>query len=119
MNRLKVWENIQVDYEGMFTYLDYDDVLLKDYVDFLSKFPNLEELYMQGDKLTEVEFTSGLPELRKLDITGNYITDMRPLSKLEHLEIVWCGENAVSQGMDLGEDVVVISDSKLEEGWPW
>lgn len=119
MNRLKVWENIQVDYDGIFTYLDYDEVLLKDHVDFLSKFPNLEELYTQGNKLTGLGFASGLTKLRKLDITGNYITDMRPLSGLKHLEVVWCGENAISQGMDLGEEVIVVSDSKLEDGWYW
>lgn len=119
MNRLQLWENIQVDYDGAITYLDYDDVLLKDHAEVLGNFPNLEELYMQGNKMTELEFTSALPKLKKLDFTGNYITDMRPLKNLEHLEIVWCGENAVSQGMDLGEDVIVIGDSKMDERYRW
>lgn len=115
MDRMELWEDIQVSYDGMITYLDYEDVLLKDHIDFLGKFPNLEELYMQGNKLTEVAFTENLPKLRKLDITGNYVTDMRPLANLEHLEIVWCGENSISQGLDLGEEVMVISDSETDD----
>lgn len=116
MDRMELWENIQVSYDGMITYLDYEDVLLSDHIDFLDKFPNLEELYMQDDKITDVIFAEKLPNLTKLDITGNYVTDMRPLSNLEHLEIVWCGENSISQGMDLGEDVIVVSDSEVDDG---
>ena len=116
MDRMELWEDIQVSYDGMITYLDYEDVLLSDHIDFLDKFPNLEELYMQDNKLTDVTFTEKLPNLTKLDITGNYVTDMRPLSNLEHLEVVWCGENSISQGMDLGEDVIVVSDSEVDEG---
>lgn len=115
MDRMELWENISVAYDGMITYLDYDKVQLADHMDFIKKFPNLEEVYMQSNKLTEVSFAENLPNLRKLDITGNYVTDLRPLGRLEHLEIVWCGENSISQGMDLGEDVIVIADSEADD----
>lgn len=101
----------------MITYLDYDELLVMDHIAFLEKFPNLEELYMQENKLTDVEFVVFLPNLKKLDITGNYVTDLRPLANMEHLEIVWCGENAVSQGMNVGEEVLVISNSKTKDSW--
>lgn len=117
MDRLELWENISVFYDGAITYLDYDEVALDDHMSFVSKFSNLEELYLQSNKLTDVEFVKDITELRKLDITGNYITDLRPLGSLKHLEIVWCGENAISQGTDLLENVIVITDSKSVDDW--
>lgn len=119
MNRLELWENISASSDGMFTYLDYDEINLADHIEFLSKFPNLEEVYLQSNKLTGVEFTESLPNLKKLDITGNYVTDLRPLGKLKDLQIVWCGENAISQGSDLGGNVTVIKDSKADEDALW
>lgn len=115
MSRLELLENITADYDGAFTYLDYDQVNLSEHMDFLGKFPNLEELYAQGNQLTSVEFTANLPLLKKLDITDNYITDLRPLEKLSNLETVWCGENSISQGGNLSERITVISDSEAEE----
>ena len=118
MSRLKVLENISADYDGAFTYLDYDEVSLAEHMDFLGKFPNLEELYTQGNQLTDVTFAGNLPLLKKLDITDNYVTDLRPLEKLSNLETVWCGENSISQGGNLAEGITVILDSEAEgDAW--
>lgn len=117
MDRLELWKNIYVEYSGPFTNLSYDDVNLADEISFVSKFPNLEELYVQGNKLTDVAFTEHLPNLRKLDITGNYVTDLRPLGKLNNLDTVWCGENTISTGLDLGDKVNVVADSKVADKW--
>ena len=92
-------------------------VNLADEINFVSKFPNLEELYVQGNKLTDVAFTEHLPNLRKLDITGNYVTDLRPLGKLNNLDTVWCGENTISTGLELGDKVNVVADSKVADKW--
>ncbi len=119
MSRISLWENIQVLQDGFITYLDYDELPVADHISFVSKFPNLEELYLQGNKLTDVTFTESLPLLKKLDVTDNYITDLRPLQKLTRLEIVWCGDNSISQGVDLGEEVNVVLDSEAEEGVWW
>ncbi len=119
MNRLRLWENIVVQYDGAFTYVDYDDVELVDNIDVVKKFGNLEELYLQGNKLTNISFVEGLPNLKKLDITNNYVTDLRPLQQLSQFEIVWCGQNAISQGSDLGADVTVVLDSEEEEKEWW
>ena len=92
-----------------------DEVSLAEHMDFLGKFPNLEELYTQGNQLTDVTFAGNLPLLKKLDITDNYVTDLRPLEKLSNLETVWCGENSISQGGNLAEGITVIFDSEAEE----
>nr|MBQ8252771.1 leucine-rich repeat domain-containing protein [Lachnospiraceae bacterium] len=119
MNRVSLWENIQVLQDGFVTYLDYDELSMADHISFVSRFPNLEELYLQGNKLTDVAFAEQLPMLKKLDVTDNYITDLRPLQSLTRLEIVWCGENSISQGVDLGQEVHVVLDSEAEEGAWW
>lgn len=119
MSRVSLRENIQVYQDGIVTYLDYDEVALDDHVSFIGSFPNLEELYVQGNKLTDVSFAESLLQLRKLDVTDNYITDLRPLQKLQKLETVWCGENSISQGTNLGEGVNVVLDSEAEEGAWW
>lgn len=107
-----------VQYDGAFTYVDYDEVELADNIDVVEKFCDLEELYLQGNKLTNISFVESLPSLKKLDITNNYVTDLRPLQQLPRFEIVWCGQNAISQGLDLGTDVTVVSDS-VEEKKEW
>lgn len=119
MSRVSFWGNIQVLQDGFITYLDYDELPVADYISFVSKFPNMEELYLQGNKLTDVTFTESLPLLKKLDVTDNYITDLRPLQKLTRLEIVWCGENSISREVNLGEKVNVVLDSEAEEGAWW
>ncbi|MBO5304014.1 MAG: leucine-rich repeat domain-containing protein [Lachnospiraceae bacterium] len=119
MNRMQLWTNISVAYDGFITYADYDEVSFADEIGFLAKFPNLEEIYLQGNKLSDVTFAEGLPNLKKLDITDNYVTDLRPLANLKQLETVWCGENSISQGTDLGEDVTVILNSEADEGVWW
>lgn len=119
MSRVSLWENIQVYHDGIVTYLDYDELAMADYIGFVSKFPNLEKLYLQGNKLTDVTFAESLSQLTHLDVTDNYITDLRPLQKLTRLETVWCGQNSISQGNDLGQDVVVIMDNEAEEKACW
>ena len=119
MNRMRLWENIMVQQDGAFTYVNYDDVALMDEIEVLKKFPNLEELYLQGDKIVDISFVENLPKLKKLDITNNYVTDLRPLQQLQQLEIVWCGQNAISQGTDLGADVTVVLDSEAEDEKWW
>ncbi len=108
MSRIQILTNISVDYDGVITYVDYDEVSLDTQMGFVTKFANLEELYLQGNKLSNLEFVTNIPKLKKLDITDNYVTDLRPLNQLKELQIVWCEENAISQQMGDGSKVIVI-----------
>lgn len=112
MNNLKIMKNIQISYDGIFTNLSYDNVNLEDNISFLGNFPNITELYIQQNELTNVEFATMLKKLVKLDITDNYITDLRPLASLNDLSVVWCGENQISQGLDSSKKVDVIENSE-------
>lgn len=102
-----IWENVQIQQDGFATKVDYDELPMAENIDFVSKFPNLEQLYVPGNKLTDVKFAKNLPKLTHLDVTNNYITDLRPLQDLQRLETVWCGDNSISQEIDLGKDVNV------------
>lgn len=102
-----IWENVQIQQDGFATKVDYDELPMAENIDFVSKFPNLEQLYVPGNKLTDVKFAKNLPKLTHLDVTNNYITDLRPLQDLQRLETVWCGDNSISQEIDLGKDVDV------------
>lgn len=115
MDRITIMTSISVEYDGPFTYLDYDKVALDEEISFLNKFPNIEELYLAGNKLTNVNFTESLTKLKMLDISDNYITDLSPLSKLRDLQVVWCADNSISQGLDLGEDVIVVTKAGIWE----
>lgn len=75
----------------------------------LQKFPFLSELYVAGNGITSLDFVSYLPYLWKIDVSDNYISSLAPLKNLTDLTIVWCKDNTITDGYDLGEDVYVIS----------
>ncbi|NLL78326.1 MAG: leucine-rich repeat domain-containing protein [Clostridiales bacterium] len=97
LNRVTLYTNVSVWYDGPITNVDYDKVSLSDTIGFLANYPNLKELSIAGNKLSDLSFTESLPLLETLDIRENYITDLRPLDKLTHLKTVCCADNAVSK----------------------
>ena len=108
MNGMSLHENYHVEaYNGMVD-MWYDDVSLKDHLDFLKNFPNLEELYLDGNELTDVEFTEGLTQLTKLSVKDNYITDLSPLVHAEHLAYLDISDNPVSQPEGMDDKVTII-----------
>lgn len=80
-------ENFYVESYGGMSSIWYDDVELNDHLDFLGKFPNLEELYLTGNGLTDLEFVSSLESLTRLDVSDNAITDLAPLMQANAL--IW------------------------------
>ena len=80
-------ENFYVESYGGMSSIWYDDVELNDHLDFLGKFPNLEELYLAGNGLTDLEFVSSLESLTRLDVSDNAITDLAPLMQANAL--IW------------------------------
>ena len=76
---------------------------------FLQKFPYLCELYIAGNGIKNLDFVSYLPFLWAIDVSDNYISSLAPLKELTDLSIVWCKDNTITDGYDLGEDVYVIT----------
>lgn len=77
---------------------------------FIQKFPYLSELYIAGDGITNLDFVVYLPFLEAIDVSDNYISSLAPLKELTDLSVVWCKDNTITDGYDLGKDVYVITD---------
>ena len=108
MKEIALKENCYVEsYNGM-TDIWYDDVSFDEHTDFLTRFPNLEELYLDSDQITNVQFASSLKQLVRLGLKDNYVTDLSPLNQAEHLRYLDVRENPVSTGIEAGDGVVVL-----------
>lgn len=108
MDGLKLYTNVQVSGGGGITYVDYDPVSLDENTSFLNNYPNLRELSIADNKLTNVAFATGLPALTSLNISGNYVTDLKPLEALTALKTVNCKENPVENYRVLSDSVFII-----------
>lgn len=91
----------------------WDDVVLDEHIDFLKKFPELKELYLCEDGLTDLSFVAGMSSLEILDISENYITDLKPLAELPSLTKVICAGSPVENENVLRGSVMIITE--LEE----
>ncbi len=61
----------------------------------LSELPNLEELYISHNALTEISGLGKNVGLRVLDISNNQIKNLTNLGHLEHLEELWASSNLI------------------------
>ncbi|WWR14988.1 leucine-rich repeat domain-containing protein [Lachnospiraceae bacterium JLR.KK008] len=95
------------DYGGILNAW-YDEVALVDHLDFLAKFPNLEELYLDSNELTDLEFTRNLKKLTRLSVKDNYITDLSPLTQAEYLTYLNISENPVGEWDGADEKVEIV-----------
>lgn len=100
--------NFYVEDYGGIVNAWYDDVVLDEHLDFLEKFPNLEELYLDSNELTNLEFTRNLKKLSRLSVKDNYITDLSPLVQAEYLTYLNISENPVGEWESADDDVEVI-----------
>lgn len=114
MNNITLYNNVQVDRSGAFMAIDYDAVELEEHMDFLSRFPSLKELYLSGDRLSDLSFAQNMPTLEVLDISNNYITSLSPLAGLPSLKKVICRDNPLESTEGLGASVLVIRQSLTE-----
>ncbi len=110
MDGIKLYENVVVQQDGVFTYVDWDDVTFTDHLDFFGKLKGLKELSLRENELTDLSFAGSLTSLESLDVGNNYVTDLSPLAALPSLKYVNCTENPVSNVRVLPESVVVITD---------
>lgn len=108
MRGMSLHENYYVESYGGMTDVWYDDVVFGQHLDFLQKFPNLEELYLDSNELTDLEFARELKNLSRLSVQDNYITDLSPLMQSEKLTYLNITDNAVGELKGMDKDVEII-----------
>ena len=86
----------------------YDDVVLDGHTGFLANYPNLEELYLDGNQLTNIQFAAELKQLVRFGINNNYVTDLAPLNQAEKLEYLDVRQNPISATIEMGDEVQVL-----------
>lgn len=108
MKEVSLKENFYVQsYNGM-TDIWYDDVSLDEHIDFLTHYPNLEELYLDGNQLTGLTFASSLTCLTRLGIRDNYVTDLSPLQGAENLNFLDIRANPVSGTLEAEKTIQIL-----------
>lgn len=108
LRKLSLKKDFYVESNNGMTNVWYDDVRLSEHLDFFSKFPNLEELYLDENSLTDISFVSAIPMLSKLSIRNNYVTDLTPLIPSEHLSYLDVSDNPLSNMGGLDDAVLII-----------
>lgn len=101
-------ENFYVEtYQGM-TDLWYDDVSFAEHVDFLTNYPGLERLCLDGNQLTEIGFAASLPNLTYLSLNNNYVTELSPLNQAEKLTYLDIRMNPITSTIEHDESIVIL-----------
>lgn len=108
MKEVSIKKNIWVEsYSGM-TDVWYDDVSMDENIRFLTHYPGLRELYLDGNQLTDIRFAAELKSLERLGINNNYVTDLGPLNQAESLKYLDVRQNPINNSMDDGDSVEII-----------
>lgn len=108
MREIALKENFYVRTSAGMTDLWYDDVILDGHTEFLTNYPGLEKLYLDGNQLTNVAFASSLKNLTHLGIKNNYVTELSPLNQAENLEFLDIRENPVNSTIETDEKTVIL-----------
>ena len=108
MKEISLKENFYVEcYNGMMD-IWYDDVSLNENLDFLTQYPALEELRLDGNQITEIRFASSLSNLKRLSLNDNYITELTPLNQLEHLEFLDIRKTPITTTMEADDSIRIL-----------
>ena len=105
---MKFYTNVKISGGGGIYSIDYDKVSLDEHTDFLTNYPNLKNLSLADNTLTNVDFASSLGALETLNISGNYVTDLKPLETLKALKMVDSTGNPIENYRVLGDDVLIL-----------
>lgn len=108
MDGMKFYTNVKISGGGGIYSIDYDKVSLDEHTDFLTNYPNLKNLSLADNTLTNVDFASSLGALETLNISGNYVTDLKPLETLKALKMVDSTGNPIENYRVLGDDVLIL-----------
>lgn len=104
-------ENYVEESSGFIYYIDYDTAELVDHMDFFNHFPNLQELTIKNQKITDISVLTNLKELETLDLSSNFITDFTSLSALPKLKRLTVKDNPFNVDpttIKIGDGVEVI-----------
>ncbi len=108
MAGIKLHDNVKVYNSGGMTDVYWDDVFIKDQLDFLGNFPNLKRLDIADNEITDLEFVGSLVNLEEINFADNYVTDMRALASIPTLRLVKCSGNPISNLRVLDESHIQI-----------
>ncbi len=108
MKEINLKENFYVESYGGMTNIWYDDVTLDDHTDFLTRYPSLKKLYLDGNQLTHIRFAASLKNLTHLGLNNNYVTELSPLNQVEHLEYLDIRMNPVNGTVEAGDTLTVL-----------
>ena len=108
MREANLKENFYVESSNGMTDLWYDDVALDGHTDFLTNYPGLERLYLDGNQLTNVQFAASLKNLTHLGIKNNYVTELSPLNQAENLRFLDIRENPVNSTIESDGNVEIL-----------
>ncbi|GFH90529.1 internalin-A [Lachnospiraceae bacterium] len=108
LKEVELKENFYVEaYNGMID-IWYDDLSLDDHINFLSNYPNLEVLYLDGNQLTNIQFASALHKLTTFSIKDNYVTDLSPLHQAENLEYLDIRTNPINSTIENDGSILIL-----------
>ncbi len=108
LKEINLKENFYVEtYNGM-TDLWYDDVSFAEHVDFLTNYPNLERLCLDGNQLTDIGFASQLHQLTYLSLNNNYVTELTPLNQAEDLRYLDIRMNPITNTIENDDSIVIL-----------
>ena len=108
MKEVSIKENFYVQSYGSVTDVWYDDVSFDEHTGFLTNYSNLEELYLDGNQLTNIQFVEGLANLTHLGINNNYVTELSPLNQAQRLEYLDIRQNPISGTIETGDGVEIV-----------
>lgn len=108
MKEVSLKKNIRVEsYAGM-TDIWYDDVSMDEHIQFLTHYPGLTELYLDGNQLTSIGFAAELKNLERLGIHNNYVTDLTPLNQAEKLRYLDVRENPINNTVQANDSTEIL-----------
>lgn len=93
---------------GKWDYQAYNEneISLNNFTYIFENYPNLRELHLQENTLSDISFAKALTKLQILDITDNYVTSLAPLQELTELHSVICRTNPIADEAGL-EDILI------------
>lgn len=108
MKEISLKENFYVEASPGMMDIWYDDVSLDEHLDFLSNYPGLEKLYLDGNQITDIQFAASLSNLTHFSLKNNYVTELTPLNRLEFLQFLDIRTNPITSTIEAGDSIQIL-----------